>query len=146
MLEFLRAGGVPMWVVLSLSSVSLVVAARFALAVDARKLAMLRALTWAQGFAVASSLAANTLSVLWTVGRDPELVANPVPALLVGFGEALTPAVLGLSALTASWILIAFGLRRAARSELEDYELPDDGDDGASGVGGAPGTPSTRAG
>lgn len=120
MINFLRAGGFPVWITLTLAIVTLVVAVRFAIAADARKLASLRALTWAQVFAVMSGVAANVLTVLWTVGRSEELLLAPLPALLIGLGEALTPAVLGLSALTATWVLVAFGLRRMARSELDE--------------------------
>lgn len=128
MIDFLLAGGFPIWITLALALVTLVLAIRFAIAVDARKLAMLRALTWAQVFAMTGGVASNVLVVLWSVGRSDELLQKPLPALLIGFGEALTPAVLGLAALTATWILVAFGLRRAARSELED-------DAGLSGPG-----------
>jgi hypothetical protein len=119
MADFIRAGGYPIWIVIALTVPTLILAIRFVVAVDARKLAMLRALSWAQVFAVTSGVAANVLAVLWNVGRDEDALKDPLPYLLVGLGEALTPAVLGLSALTVTWILITFGLRRSPRSELE---------------------------
>lgn len=119
MVDFIRAGGYPIWIVIALAVPSLILAVRFAIAVDARKLAMLRALTWAQVFAVTSGVAADVMSVMYSIGRDEELVRDPLPALFIGLGEALSPAVLGLSVLTVMWILITFGLRRMARSELE---------------------------
>lgn len=120
MVHFIRAGGYPIWIVIALSIPSLYLAVRFAMAIDARRLAMLRALTWAQIFAVTSGVAANVLAVLWNVGRDEEAVKEPLQPMLIGLGEALTPAVLGLSILTVTWILVAFGLRRSPRSEIED--------------------------
>jgi hypothetical protein len=118
MVNFVRAGGYPIWIVLALSIPMLYFGVRFAIAADARRLALLRALTWAQVFAVGSGVASNVLAVMWNVGRTPD--DEPVlPRIMIGLGEALTPAVLGLSMLTVTWILITFGLRRAPRSELE---------------------------
>jgi hypothetical protein len=118
MVHFIRAGGYPIWIVLALSIPMLYLGVRFAIAADARRLAMLRGLTWAQVFAVGSGVASNVIAVLWGAGRAP--ADRPVlPRILIGLGEALTPAVLGLSMLTVVWILIAFGLRRTPRSELE---------------------------
>lgn len=121
MADFIRAGGYggyPIWIVLALSIPMLYLGVRFAIAADARRLAMLRGLTWAQVFAVGSGVASNVLAVMWNVGRTTD--DEPVlPRILIGLGEALTPAVLGLSMLTITWILITFGLRRTPRSELE---------------------------
>lgn len=118
MAQFIRAGGYPIWIVLALSIPMLYLGVRFAIAADARRLAFLRALTWAQLFAVGSGVASNVMAVMWKVGRHVD--DYPVlPRVMIGLGEALTPAVLGLSMLTVTWILIAFGLRRTPRSELE---------------------------
>jgi hypothetical protein len=119
MADFLRAGGYPIWIVIALTIPSLYLAIRFAIALDARRLAMLRALSWAQVFAVTSGVAADVIATLWNAGRNPDLRDDRVTAVLIGLGESLTPAVLGLSALTVVWILIAFGLRRAPKSDLE---------------------------
>jgi len=119
MVHFIRAGGYPIWIVIALAVPTLILAVRFAVAVDGRRLAMLRALSWAQVFAVTSGVAANVLAVMWTIGRDDDALKDPLPYLFIGLGEALTPAVLGLSVLTVTWILITFGLRRSPKSELE---------------------------
>jgi hypothetical protein len=119
MAHFIRAGGYPIWIVIALSIPMLYLAVRFAISIDARRLAMLRALTWAQLFAVASGVTSNVLAVLWTVGRREDLLNEPLQPILIGLGEAVTPAVLGLSVLTVIWILITFGLRRSPKSELE---------------------------
>jgi len=118
MADFIRAGGAPIWIVLALSIPMLYLGVRFAIAADARRLAMLRGLTWAQVFAVGSGVASNVVAVMWNVGRTTD--DEPVlPRILIGLGEALTPAVLGLTTLSVAWILITFGLRRTPRSELE---------------------------
>jgi hypothetical protein len=119
MAHFIRAGGYPIWIVIALSIPTLYLAVRFALSIDARRLAMLRALSWAQVFAVTSGVAANVLAVMWGVGRNEELLKEPLQPILIGLGESLTPAVLGLSVLTVTWILITFGLRRSPKSDLE---------------------------
>lgn|SRR5690349_14367760 len=119
MVHFIRAGGYPIWIVMALSLPMLYLAVRFAISIDARRLAMLRGLTWAQLFAVGSGVASNVLAVFWHIGRDDEAIKDPLQPLFIGLGEALTPAVLGLSILTVVWILISFGLRRSPKSELE---------------------------
>ena len=119
MVQFIRAGGYPIWIVIALALPALYLAVRFAISLDARRLAMLRALSWAQVFAVTSGVASNFIATLWGVGRNPEWHDEPLVPLLIGFGESLTPAVLGLSVLTVVWILISFGLRRAPKSDLE---------------------------
>jgi hypothetical protein len=119
MAHFIRAGGYPIWIVMILSLPMLYLGVRFAISLDARRLAMLRALTWAQLFAVGSGLASNVLAVMWGIGRSEEMLKDPLQPLFIGLGEALTPAVLGLSVLTVVWILITFGLRRSPTSELE---------------------------
>jgi hypothetical protein len=119
MVHFIRAGGYPIWIVIAVAIPLLYLSVRFAISADARRLAILRALTWAQIFAVTSGVAGNVLAVMWNVTRDEELMKDPLGPVMHGFGEALTPAVLGLSLLTVTWILIAFGLRRTPKSDLE---------------------------
>jgi hypothetical protein len=118
MVHFIRAGGYPIWIVIALTLPMLYLAVRFAISLDARRLAMLRALSWAQVFAVTSGVAANFIATLWNAGRWPQ-ADDRVVMILIGLGESLTPAVLGLSVLTVVWILITFGLRRAPKSDLE---------------------------
>jgi len=119
MVHFIRAGGYPIWIVMALSVPLLYLGVRFAIAADARRLAILRALTWAQIAAVGSGVVSNVIAVMWYLGRGLEPGESPLPGLFIGLGEALTPAVLGLSILTIVWILVAFGLRRAPRSDLD---------------------------
>lgn len=116
---FIRAGGVPVWIVIVLSLPMLYLGVRFAIAADARRLAILRALTWAQLAAIGSGVASNVIMVMWHVGRGLEPDESPLPGLFIGLGESLTPAVIGLSILSIVWVLVAFGLRRAPRSDLE---------------------------
>ena len=119
MVHFLRAGGVPTWIVIALSVPMLYLGVRFAIAADARRLAILRALSWAQLAAVGGGVASNIVAVMWYLGRGLEPGESPLPGLFIGLGEALTPAVLGLVLLSVVWMLVAFGLRRAPRSDLD---------------------------
>ena len=118
MVHFIRAGGVPIWIVMGLSVAMLYLGVRFAIAADARRLAIVRALTWAQLAAIGGGVASTVIMVLWHLG-DLEPGQSPLRPLFVGLGESLTPAVLGLVALSVVWILMAFGLRRAPRSDLD---------------------------
>lgn len=119
MVDFIRAGGVPIWIVMALAAPLLYLGVRFAIAADARRLAILRALTWAELLAIGAGVASNVLAVMWHLGRRLEPGDSPLPPLFIGLGEALTPAVVGLSILSVVWILVAFGLRRAPRSDLD---------------------------
>lgn len=119
MIHFIRAGGVPIWIVMALSVPLLYLGVRFAIAADARRLAIIRALTWAQIAAVISGVASNIIMVMWYLGRHLEPGESPLPPLFIGLGESLTPAVIGLSLVSIVWILVGFGLRRAPRSDLD---------------------------
>lgn len=89
-------------------------AGRFVLAANPRKLAVIRALTWAIVFAVIGGVASNITAALWYPARtaasadDPDLGYQ----LLHGIGEAFTPATLGFMALALAWLMVAVGTRR----------------------------------
>lgn len=119
MLTFLLAGGLPSMVILVLAVWLLIVAGRFAASATAGRLATVRALARATTCAVVTGVAGNLIAVAWTVSGDDELMRAPLQPLLRGVGEALTPAVLGGTALAITWMLIAYGLRRLPASELD---------------------------
>jgi hypothetical protein len=119
MAHFIRAGGYPIWIVIALSVPMLYLGVRFAIAADARRLAILRALTWAQLAMIGAGVASNVIAVMWHLGRHLEPGESPLHGLFIGLGESLTPAVLGFSVLSVAWMLVAFGLRRAPRSDLD---------------------------
>jgi hypothetical protein len=110
MVEFMRAGGWSMWFVLLLATASLVSAGLFVARADLRKLALVRALTWATLLSVASGLFANVATVMTYVAHE-----NPPGLHLVvmqGLAEAVTPGILGCTMLAISWLLVAVGTRR----------------------------------
>ena len=113
-LRFLRAGGFPTIVVLLLGGLTLVTAIRFALKADARKLALVRALTWATVFAILSGVLSDFMAVMWHVPENPEWAHSPELHLIVmeGLGEAVTPGVLGFVILALTWSFVAIGTRR----------------------------------
>src|SRR5690348_7605715 len=96
---FLKAGGFPMVVVILFSAASLIAAVRFALRPVARKLAVIRALSWATICAIVSGTAANLASVCWHITHDPDWLAAPVQPLLGGIAESLTLSILGFALL-----------------------------------------------
>lgn len=114
MLEFMRAGGVPIWVVLVLGLFALGGGLRFALRPKEGGEAVLRGLGAATTFAVLSAVSANVAMVFWRVSQVPELAERPDVHLvvLVGLAEALTPAILGFTLLALTWAAIAMGRRR----------------------------------
>ena len=109
----------PMLVVLAIAVISLLFALWFAVAADAKRLAILRALTWTQVFAIVSGVASNLVAVCWYVGKLPDNQPVDVKTVFIGIGEALTPAIAGGTALTLTWLLISLGMRRVSPSALE---------------------------
>jgi hypothetical protein len=112
--RFFLAGGFPMWIVTIFGVACLVTAIRFALRADARKLAVVRALTWATVFAILSGVLSDFMAVMWKVPENPEWANSPELHLIimVGLGEAVTPGVLGFTLLALAWLFVAIGTRR----------------------------------
>jgi hypothetical protein len=107
MIDFFRAGGFSMWIVLAFGLA--ILASSFALLrdPDPRRLAAVRALTWGTAFAIIGGVASNVIAVLHYIVRhdDPG-------ALYQGLAEALTPAVLGAMFLSVAWLFVAVAVRR----------------------------------
>lgn len=111
MVEFMKAGGWSMWFVLLLGLGSLLAAALFVARRDLGKLALVRALSLATVFAVASGLCANVAAVMTFAPEVPE--GELVKAVMHGLAESLAPGILGFTMLSISWLLVAVGTRRA---------------------------------
>lgn len=114
MLEFFQAGGWSMWFVTLFGLITLVVAIVFAVQADLGKLAFVRAMTLSTTFSIACGVLTNFLAVCRYVGGDPAIAANgELPRIvLIGFGESITPAILGFSMLAVTWLIVAVGTRR----------------------------------
>jgi hypothetical protein len=119
MIDFIRAGGYVMFVLLALGVPLVVVAVKFASNASPQRLSMIRALTWAIVFAAVSGSASGFMMVATGVARDPEWLAKPLPILLQGFAEAITPIVLGGGLLMVAWTLVAFGVRRMPKDPAD---------------------------
>jgi hypothetical protein len=111
MVEFMKAGGWSMWIILLLGLGALVAAIFFVAKRDLGKLALVRALSLATVFAIASGLCANVAAVFTYAGdyQGPDLQR----VVLHGLAEAAAPGILGFTMLSISWLLVAVGTRRA---------------------------------
>ena len=113
-MDFMRAGGFGIWIVLLFGLLAVVSAVRFARGPEPRHLRVLVALSWATGFGILSTVSGNLAMVMWRVPQHPEWSKSPDLPLIVmtGIGEALTPAILGFTLLGVTWLLTAVGYRR----------------------------------
>jgi hypothetical protein len=106
----MKAGGWSMWFVLLFAIGALVAAGLFVARADLRKLALVRALTWATLLSIASGLCANFAAVMhFAANNDPPDLHK---VIMQGLAEAVTPGVLGFTMLSISWLLVAVGTRR----------------------------------
>lgn len=112
MVEFFLAGGWMMFVIIAVAIPLLVTAAKFAGSASPQGLSLVRALTTAIVFASIAGVVVDLAKVARMVVTIPELRKDLVDNLLMGFNEAMAPAVLGFTVITLAWILVAFGVRR----------------------------------
>lgn len=112
MVEFMKAGGWSMWFVLILGLATLAAAILFVARRELGKLALVRALSLATLFAIASGLCANVAAVM-TYATDHALEGELVEVVMHGLAESLAPGILGFTMLSISWLLVAVGTRRA---------------------------------
>lgn len=115
MADFMRAGGVPMWVVLVYGVVALVAAALFAARPDESKIPYVRAMSAAMIFAIIGGVASCIAAVMSNIAADPEMSRDPLIPIMIGIGESLAPAILGFAFLSLIWLVMAAGIRRLAR-------------------------------
>ena len=113
-MEFFRAGGFPMFVILVFGALALVNAARFAWAPGPGRVPYQVALGAAILFAGLGGTAVDLMTVALTVPSRPEWANDPQVGLIVltGFGESMAPTVLAFGALIAQALLVGLGLRR----------------------------------
>ena len=108
MIDFFRAGGFSMWIVLAFGAAALIASFGLLRDPDARRLAVVRAITWAEVFAIASGVLSNLIAVFSHVAKHDDA---PL-ALYQGLAEALTPGVLGATLLSVAWLIVAVAVRR----------------------------------
>jgi hypothetical protein len=112
MLDFFRAGGWAMFVVLATVIPLLITSAKFARNASPQGLSLIRALTTAVLFASLGGVISNLAAVARNVPSNPELWKEPLANILWGINESMGPAILGFPLITIAWILVAFGVRR----------------------------------
>ncbi len=113
-MSFLVAGGFPMVFILVFGAIALAGAARFALRPTPGRVRPVVAYGAAVGLASVAGFAADLVAVSRAVASNPAWAGSdqlPI-VLVVGFGEALSPVVLGAAVLAVVALLCAVGLRR----------------------------------
>ncbi|RLB59065.1 MAG: hypothetical protein DRI90_15870 [Deltaproteobacteria bacterium] len=127
MIEFLRAGGFGMGVVVVVGGITLVTAIMFAHQPDERRMALIRAFTAASLFSVLTAVSSNLATVMVHVPQNPKFADSHdfAKIIMIGIGESLTPAIMGCAILTVTWVIAAVGMRRLSErlSELSGAAL-----------------------
>lgn len=112
---FFLAGGVPMLFVLVFGAVALAAAVAYATRPEPEKLGHLVALGISVLCASFAGVAADLLAV--SVKVPTFLEGDGAPGLgvlvLAGFGEAMTPAIVGFTVVSIEALIVAVGMRRA---------------------------------
>jgi len=114
MLDFFRAGGYSMVLVVLFGATTLVAAVAFWRRPREEAVGTVRALSSATVFTVLGGVAACLAAVFTKVPANPDWAHHPDLSLIVmtGLGEALTPAILGFTLLSLAWLFTAAGVRR----------------------------------
>ncbi len=102
--------------VLLLGLTTLAAASRHALSASPSHGNLARSFTTATLFSIAAGVSGNIASVCAKVPANPEWANSPdMPLIvLVGIGEALSPAIVGFALLSSAALLSAVGAHRAA--------------------------------
>lgn len=111
-MEFIRAGGFNMFLLLALALVIVPTAIMFARNATPHRLSILRALSWALLAATLTGFVAGLAATCRFVADDPEALKEPLVYLLIGFAESTANLVLGGGIAVITWILVAVGVRR----------------------------------
>lgn len=114
MVDFFRAGGWGMWVVLVLSVAALVNAVLFSLKPSEKRMVLIRSLSTATCFASVTAMAMDLSTVFYYVsGLEGWDGSARIP--MQGYGESLSPITFGAGMLTLVWMVVAVGVRRSQR-------------------------------
>jgi hypothetical protein len=114
MLEFMRAGGYAMWVILIVGGTTFGLAISFAIHPGERKLAIFRPLSVSTLFLTLSGLFAGLGATMKNCTENPRFADSPElhKWVMMGIGESTANAVLGFSLLALAWLVAAVGMRR----------------------------------
>jgi hypothetical protein len=116
MMTLFKAGGFPMWFILVFGAAAFIAAVLFARRPVGRDPATVRALSLATLFSIFGGTAADFGAVCTQVPAHPEWTAGGkmFEVVLQGFGESMSPSLLGFTLLSLTWLVVAVGHRRAA--------------------------------
>lgn len=116
MLEFMRAGGYAMWIILLFGGIAMTASVIFALRPDESRLGFIRGMSTATVFATLSGVASGLAATFHRTASTEEWHQYPdiVLAPMIGISESLANAILGFSMLGIVWFIVAIGLRRLA--------------------------------
>ena len=127
MANLFRDGGFSMFFILGFGGVSLGWAGWYALKATTRSLAFVRAMMLATLFSTGVGVCSDLGMVFKTLSGSSELderrqamardKEHRVDLLLEGLGESMAPAIMGLSLLTLTSLLLAVGSARVPRVE-----------------------------
>lgn len=117
MIEFMRAGGVPIWIVLLFGLITLAAAGSFFWRPDQRKKGLIQGMSMASVFSILAGILSCLAAVMSKVPNHPEWSKSPDLHLIVmtGIGESLTPGILGFAILSLAWLFTALGTRKMAK-------------------------------
>src|SRR2546423_15479423 len=101
MIDLFRAGGFSMWIVLAFGLAAMIASFGLLRDPDPRRLATVRALTWAEAFAIVAGTASNLIAVFTYVARHDDGAA-----LYQGLAEALSPAGVRPTLLSGAWLRV----------------------------------------
>jgi hypothetical protein len=111
----IAAGGVPVLFVIAFGLIGLATAARFAWSPGDGRIGHVAGICTAVAFASLAGFAADLMTVSVQVTGSEEWSHSPDLPLIVlaGFGEAMSPLILGFSLVAVTALVTAIGLRRA---------------------------------
>jgi heme exporter protein D len=111
MVDFFKAGGFSMFILLAIGAGLVPFAIAFARTATPQRLSIIRALTVALVFATLTGFVSNLAATAKYVAHHDD-VKDPLPILLQGFSESCAALLLGGGIATIAWILVAVGIRR----------------------------------
>lgn len=112
----IQAGGFPMIFILLFGLITLGAAIRFAWRPDERRVAAVKALSWAVLCAIGAGITSDLAAVGYNVThRDFGPDAQTHMIVLEGFAESMAPGIVGFTLLMLAWMVMAVGYRRLGR-------------------------------
>jgi hypothetical protein len=104
-----------MFVILALGVTTLIAAALFARRPELAKVDAIKALARAEVFSVIVGVTSDLGTVGYAIasGKFPDDAVHKIA--FEGFGESMSPVVMGFSFLTIAWLVMAVGYRRLRR-------------------------------